>query len=246
MIRAVLFDLDDTLFDHASCARAALRHVHAGYGCFNGVEFEELARRHADTLEELHVEVVAGRIGLDDARVERFRRLCASAGTDVDGVLASEAAAAYRQKYLEERREVEGAAALLAAVRARAKVGIVSNNLLDEQREKLKYCGLDRYIDALVVSEVVGVSKPDRRIFAAALAELNTAPEDAVMVGDSWTADIAGAIAAGIRAVWFNPRSVAMPEPRADVSVIRTLGPAADTLAAIFGTTTERETTRPR
>lgn len=248
MIHAVLFDLDDTLFDHAFCARAALQHVHATHDCFRGVGFEDLARTHAETLEELHVEVVAGRLGLDDARVERFRRLFASAGTQAADALAAAAASAYRQQYLDARREVDGAAALLAAVRARAKVAIVSNNLLDEQQEKLRHCALEPYVDALVVSEVVGVSKPDPRIFATALAELNAAADEAVMVGDSWTADIVGARRAGIRAVWFNPRGAPKPDPLEDVGEIRTLRPTADTLAVIFDarSTPEPATARRR
>ena len=256
MIRAVLFDLDDTLFDHAACARAALEHVHGTHESFSGLPLDALERAHAETLEELHLEVLTGRLGLDDARVERFRRLFVTAGTEADHALASAAAAAYRQRYLDARKEVEGAGALLAAVHERAQIAIVSNNLLEEQQDKLRCCGLDRYVDALVVSEVVGVSKPDRRMFETALAELSASAGDAVMVGDSWSADIVGAQHAGIRAVWFNPRGAPVPEPLPGVREIRSLHPTAETLAVIFDSrqgpasagppTTESATTRRR
>ena len=48
------------------------------------------------------------------------------------------------------------------------------------------------------------MAKPDPRIFAIALERLGCAAADAVMIGDSWPADIEGARAAGVRAIWFN------------------------------------------
>lgn len=234
MIRAVLFDLDDTLFDHAHCARAALEGVRSAHPVLGLVPPEALERAHAQILEVLHAEVMLGRLELDAARIERFRRLFASAGVDADRDAAAAAAATYRRHYLESRREVEGAAALLAAARGRAQVGIVSNNLRNEQQDKLRCCGLDRYVDALVVSEEAGVSKPDPRIFEIALQRLGCRPEEAVMLGDSWAADIVGAAAAGIRPVWFN-RGGGMPPPvPAGVAVVGALAPVAGVLNVLL------------
>ena len=66
------------------------------------------------------------------ARIERFRRLYASAGHDADPELAARTALAYRQLYIASRREVGGASALLRALRQHARVAVVSNNLLFE------------------------------------------------------------------------------------------------------------------
>jgi putative hydrolase of the HAD superfamily len=246
MIRAVLFDLDDTLFDHAYCARAALDGVRSEHQSLGLVPPEVLERAHAEILEVLHAEVMLGRLELDAARIERFRRLFASAGVEADRDAAAAAAATYRRHYLESRREVEGAAALLAAARERAQVGIVSNNLRNEQQDKLRCCGLDRYIDALVVSEEAGVSKPDPRIFEMALQRLDCRPEEAVMLGDSWAADIVGAAAAGIRPVWFNRGGGVTPPIPAGVAVIGALAPAADVLDVLFEITRAHGTARQR
>ena len=83
-------------------------------------------------------------------------------------------------------------------------IGIVSNNLQREQEDKLRFCGFDSRVDAVVISEGAGVSKPDPAIFRIALTLLGCEPTEAVMIGDAWRTDIAGAIAAGIRPVWFN------------------------------------------
>lgn len=232
-VRAVLVDLDDTLFDHQHCAREALTGVRAIHGCFAGLDLGALEQSHARILEELHLDVMAGRIELDAARIERFRRLYLAAGVEADAVLAARTAAAYRERYLEARQAVDGAEDFLAAVRQRAAVVVVSNNLLQEQQDKLRHCGLDRHVDVLVVSEEVGVSKPERRIFEVALERAAADAAEAVMLGDSWVNDVEGARAAGIRAVWFNRDGLEAPDP--DVPVIRSLVPAAETWRVLFG-----------
>src|SRR5690349_88477 len=101
MVRAVLFDLDDTLFDHAACARDALSAVQDFHPRLAEASFDALERTHAALLEDLHAEVMLGRLPLDDARRERFRRLLAAYGAeDADGV-AAEVASTYRDAYRE-------------------------------------------------------------------------------------------------------------------------------------------------
>ena len=112
-MRAVLFDLDDTLFDHQYSTRAALEAVRGCHDCFRAVAFDELDRTHARFLEELHHDVTFGRIALDDARRERFRRLFEAMGVAADASLTAMAAAAYRERYQTVRRAIDGAGALL-------------------------------------------------------------------------------------------------------------------------------------
>ena len=245
MARAILFDLDDTLFDHRRSARAALTEVHRIHG--HGTELDAFERNHTKYLEVMHVEVLAGRIDLDDARRERFRRVFLALGVtlsdrDVDAVASS-----YRSGYMTARRALDGAAELLAAVRPHARIGIVTNNLLEEQQDKLQFCGLTGFVDELVVSDDVGVSKPDRRIFEIALERLGVRAEDAVMVGDAWVNDIVGAASAGIRAVWFNPDRKPLPASPPGVAEIHSLTPPGTSLPVLLGgrATTESETCRP-
>jgi YjjG family noncanonical pyrimidine nucleotidase len=231
----VLFDLDDTLFDHRHAARSALSVVYRQHAVFTAGAFSDLERAHAALLQDLHEHVMAGTLDIDDARVERFRRLFAAAGVTADENLAASAAAAYRTAYLAARQPVAGAPALVAALRPRVRLGVVSNNLLQEQQEKMRQCGLADYIDALVVSEEVGVAKPDPMIFRHALERLGCGPDETVMIGDSWTADVEGARSAGIRAIWFNRAGDARPAAAADVTEVTSLEPISNILDAIFG-----------
>jgi HAD superfamily hydrolase (TIGR01549 family) len=234
MTTAVLFDLDDTLFDHHFGSRAALAAVRACHPAFGAMPFDDLEQAHTGLLDELHAEVMLGRVPLDVARRERFRRLFAVAGVAAADDLVQRAAATYRDRYREVRRAVPGAAALLPLVKARARVGIVSNNLFEEQQDKLRACGLEPWIDTLVVSERAGVSKPDPAIFFLALDRLGCAAHEAVMIGDSWSADIAGARAAGIRAIWFNRHGAAPQALDPPPAELHSLEPAETALDIIF------------
>lgn len=225
MIRAVLFDLDDTLFDHRGCARDALSAVQRAHDVLREMPFAALERAHAGFLEELHGEVMLGRLPLEDARVERFRRLLLAAGADATPDLTNALASMYLDTYRASRRAVAGAAPLMSAIKRHARIGIVSNNLLEEQQEKLHICGLDLFVDALIVSEQVQVSKPDPAIFRVALDRLGVEPSESVMIGDSWAADVEGARAAGIRAIWFNPNGVPAPDVHVNVAQLQNFEP---------------------
>jgi HAD superfamily hydrolase (TIGR01549 family) len=233
MLRAVLFDLDDTLFDHEACAREALRTVHQAHRSFTLLAFAEFERAHREALEELHAQVVAGQLALDTARVARFRRLFEIAGAAPEDV-ACQAARQYRSAYVTARRAVAGAQVLLAALRPRVRIAVISNNVLAEQQEKMRVCGLEPYVDALVVSEETGIAKPDPAIFHLALERVDCRPDEAVMIGDSWIADIAGAAAAGIPAIWFNRRRLLPPDPDASVPQLHAFEPIEDALHIIF------------
>jgi putative hydrolase of the HAD superfamily len=232
--RAVLLDLDDTLFDHEQAARHALRRAHESHTAFSVLPFEAFEREHASVLEELHVQVMLGERSVDDAREERFRRLFTSAGVGEGEQPVRSTAAAYRESYLAARRAVDGALELLTALKPRARIGIVSNNLLEEQQGKIRLCGFEPFIDALVVSEAVGVAKPDPAIFAHALAALDCDADDAVMIGDSWLADIEGARGAGIRAIWFNRNRRQPPADAPPTQEITSLRPVEPVMSAIF------------
>jgi putative hydrolase of the HAD superfamily len=177
----------------------------------------------------MHLEVLAGRVSVDDARVERFHRLLTDGAALGDArALAVESAGRYRSAYEQAWRPVPGALSLLRALRdAGARVVVVTNNIVAEQRLKLAHCGIDGLVDGLVTSEETGFTKPDPRIFHHALAAVGGDARDAVMIGDAWHTDIDGARAAGIRAVWLNrfgaqapDRSVAMVTSLEDTAAV--------------------------
>lgn len=210
-LKAVLFDLDDTLYDHQHGSRRALTELYERHACFQQQPFEALESQHSELLEHYHLGVLRGELTLDQARFARFSDLLAryeAASVPVEDLLVL-----YRQTYVASEQLVSGAVALLERLRAAGlKTGVVTNNVTVEQLGKLKRLGLEHLFDAVVISESAGFAKPDPRIFALALEQLGCTAADVVMVGDSWSADVQGAHAAGIRAIWLNRSGRACPD----------------------------------
>ena len=171
-ITAVLFDLDDTLFDHWACTRAALADLRERFPVLGRMPAASVETEHRRLLEDLHLRVLAGGMTVDQARVERFRRLLAFAGEAAGEEAAADAAAAYRAAYLAHWRPVDGALELLEALHGQVSTGIVTNNVAAEQRQKIAACGFGPLLDAVIISEEAGVTKPDPRIFRMALDQL--------------------------------------------------------------------------
>jgi HAD superfamily hydrolase (TIGR01509 family) len=227
---AILWDLDDTLFDHTGTSRRALAVVRSEFPALSRWSLTELHREYLELVERFHPRVLSGRLSSDEARVRRFAALSSPATVWAGRGDPRRMAIRYREAYAALRRPVPGALALVRSLARDCAIAVVSNNPTAEQEEKLRALGLDRWVDALVTSHDVGVPKPSPRIFREALVRAGARPDAAVMVGDSWAYDVLGARAAGLRAVWFNRWRRPIPDPRvADqldaLSPVRESGP---------------------
>jgi putative hydrolase of the HAD superfamily len=244
-VRVVLFDMDDTLFDHSFALRRALALLWRDEARLRRRPLRSVNAEYERLLEEIHPEVLRHQRTHAEARRERFLRLFDWAGSPLPAAELEAISVRYREAYQAARRPVEGAPALLRLLRGRVTVGIVSNNHTAEQADKLAATGLAPLVDFLLTSEDAGAEKPNPKIFEVALERAGARPEEAVMVGDTWATDILGARAAGIRAVWLNRRSVPRPDDERGVVELRSLrpvGPLVDQLAPRI----ERPTVRPR
>ena len=179
---------------------------------------------------------MSGELSVDRLRAERIRRLVTESGVaDLDGHEAEELADAYRRAYLRACRPVDGAAELLAEVRRRgARVVAVTNNLVAEQEHKLRYTGMRDLFDGLVISEAAGVSKPDPAIFELALRVAGASAQEAIMLGDSWTNDVMGAVGAGLAAAWLDRTGAGRPDSAVEVLALTSLRPASAVAACLL------------
>lgn len=212
-IKAILFDLDDTLFDHRHSSREGLRAVWKRYTCFQEMTLDEFEEEHSKLLERIHFsQVLVGKLSVEEARAERFKHAFINRGVEVDYQTAVNAAEIYRNAYQKVVRKVTGAEPLLKELKKTYKIGIVTNNLIEEQVQKLKNLGLDGYVDTLVTSEEVGYTKPHPLMFKTAMDRLGSIASETVMIGDSWEHDIAGAHSLGIKCLWLNLRKLECPD----------------------------------
>lgn len=227
-LKAILFDLDDTLFDHTHASQVAMRALHAEHAAH--IDHVEFCAEHARLLEQYHQRFLKGECSLDDARAARMTALFRKFDLPVNADKAWQVSMAYRDLHQANRQLVPGAGDLLEKLYCEYSLAIVTNNSSNEQHAKLKHLGIAGHFKAIAISEEVGATKPDPRIYYAALDQLGCEPHEAVMVGDNFSADVQGARDAGVAAVWFNRFSKISTDP---VEQVMSLAPASAVLTAI-------------
>ncbi|WP_194400876.1 pyrimidine 5'-nucleotidase [Klebsiella variicola] len=105
-----------------------------------------------------------------------------------------------------------GAVSLLNALQGKVRMGIITNGFTSLQQTRLERTGLRDHFDLLIISEEVGVAKPDARIFDYALAQAGNPPRSRVlMVGDTAESDIRGGVNACLATCWLNAHQQTLP-----------------------------------
>ncbi|MCD9545265.1 pyrimidine 5'-nucleotidase [Photobacterium carnosum] len=106
-----------------------------------------------------------------------------------------------------------GAKSLLDALKPQTKLGIITNGFTALQEMRLQRTGFKDFFDVLIISEQIGVAKPDTRIFDYACQKMNiTQRQNILMVGDNPQSDILGGINAGMDTCWLNVEQKPQPE----------------------------------
>jgi putative hydrolase of the HAD superfamily len=242
VLQAILFDLDDTLIPDQAAADAAILAVAQHARAVHNTPPEDLrqaVRRIAGARFRAHPlvqpagefdvsswEALSSMFGGSDpvmtelrAWAPQFRRtvwfeaLCACGVADAK--LADQLACLYPAERRARYAPYPDVLPVLDLLSCRYQLGTVTNGPGDLQRDKLARSGLDRYFPVRVISREVGCRKPDPRIFAVALERLGVAASATVHVGDSPKHDVAGAHAAGVRAVWLRRDGAAGTKPAA-------------------------------
>ena len=258
MLRAILFDLDDTLMPDKAAAEQAMvaaGRLAAEWHRVLPAELKDAVRRISRQRWNAHPVVAkyAGHFdvsswsalgtrfeGKDDEMAQlrawapAYRHEVWTAALAEFGVADPLLADLLSCSYLEERRAryqlYPETLPLLEQLGREYRLGLVTNGPCDLQCDKIERTGLVGRFVCTLISRDVGVMKADPRIFQLALGQLAASPDEAVMVGDSLWHDVKGAHAAGIRAVWANYES--RPAPN-DVVPDLVIGSLAELPAAL-------------
>lgn len=94
---------------------------------------------------------------------------------------------------------------LLSIISNNYKIAIITNGTTYRQKVKIKNSNLGSFMDEIIISEEVGISKPDPDIFNLTLDRLDVSANEAIFVGDNLELDVKGSQNAGLTDVWFNP-----------------------------------------
>lgn len=213
-IRAVLFDLDDTLHDDTYAFTTAAQEVAAEVAADHGIDALALKRAYIAEAEGFWHRLTTNelRTKLSQWRTTMWGNALRSVGLD-DSRLAERSANnynVYRKKYF---ALFPGALDLLRTLKAAdMKLGLLTNGVSETHREKIALLQITEYFDAIFLADEVGMIKPDPLLFAHACTKLRTPPSESAMVGDRYERDIAGALEAGLFTIWVNVRNERLPK----------------------------------
>ena len=230
--RALFLDLDETLLDRRypvaivrTCAELARLHPE--------LDAARLWEANSTVWNAYWPEVEARWIlgSVDGAAVSRegWRRALRKCGVTDESVV-ERAARTHRRESCDAYRQFDDVGEFVASAMARGvPLALITNGARDSQRDKLSALGMDHWFEAVVISGEIGIGKPDPRIFELALDRLSVGGEVVWHVGDSLAADVAGAKAAGLTAVWLNRagtgRKPGDPEPDIEINSLSELMP---------------------
>ena len=203
MIRNVLFDLDDTLFDFHKAEKIALTKTLVHFGIDPTEEtlalYSAINAAHWKRLE-------LGEISREEVKVGRYRELFKTIGVECDPVKAT---AYYESMLAIGHYFMPGAPELLEELYRKYRLYIVSNGTAKVQEGRIGSSGIAKYMDGIFISQILGANKPDKQFFDICFSEIpDFSLSETVIIGDSLSSDIKGGINAGIITVWFNPKGI--------------------------------------
>lgn len=197
MIRGLLLDLDDTLYDYPPCEAAGRAAIAALASARLGISVADFVRAYDGARQRVKARL---QTPSNHSRLLYVHELLHELGADVPSLqFAREFECAFWAAYLGAAALRPGALRLLERFRRHGgKIAIVTDLTLDVQLRKLEHLGLLPHVDALVASEEVGFDKPHRAAFELAAARLGLPLAACAMAGDSDAKDGDGARALGV------------------------------------------------
>lgn len=209
----LFFDLDHTIWDFDRNAEETLHELYGSY------KLKDIGLHSADVFIEtytrnnhlLWAEYHLGRITKDYLREMRFKKTFLEMGLHPDVIPA-----AFEDDYVRicptKTNLFPHAHETLAYLSNKYPLYLISNGFKESTEIKVAGTGIARYFKHIIISEVVGVNKPDRAIFQHALDLAGAVKQRSLMIGDSLEADVRGALNFGMDAIYFNPAGLQKPE----------------------------------
>ena len=198
----IFFDLDHTLWDFEKNSAVTFQRILTPYRFDFSIEtfmsaytpinhaYWKLYRENSITTEELRF-----------VRLEKTFEAIASPQTKTTIEALSEA---YINQLSSQKFLFSGTQELLTYLQSKYRLHIITNGFENVQQKKMYHSGILEFFDVILTAEKAGLKKPNADIFVQALQMANTQAESALMIGDSYEADIAGALAVGMQAIHFN------------------------------------------
>lgn len=242
-VRAVYFDLDDTLCAYWEASKAGMRRAFESHGP-EGFTPEEMIQHWAATFREFSPTLkqtgwYEGYLKAGEpTRTEQMRLTLLRIG-----VVDDHRAAALSHAYMTERdaalRLFSDATEVLDRLRARYPLGLITNGPADIQRQEIATLGIGAYFDNIFIEGEMGEGKPNASVFSRAAAAVGLEPREILFVGNSFGHDIVPALDAGWRAIWIRRPSDVPPSSGPGMAMPEEAPEGAPKPDAIIGELTE-------
>lgn len=201
-IKHIFFDLDHTLWDFDKNAALAFEIILKEYAI--SIPVENFTAVYNPINQKLWKLYQVNKIDHLELRYSRLKETF-----DVlEYAISDELIHAISDKFIENlilnNFLIEGTIETLDYLKTKYKLHIITNGFADVQDLKMKNSGLISYFDTITNSESAGHKKPHQNIFEFALTSANATKEESIMIGDSYEADVVGALEFGMKAIYFN------------------------------------------
>ena len=192
----LLFDADNTLYDFSATEKLALSKVFEEFGIPADLlpVYHEGNRKCWEMYEK-------GEMTLEKLENERFHIFLKAIGSNEDPDLVG---SAYSRYLGEAGIMIDGAIDLLERLEKEYHLCLITNGIANIQRERIRRTDTARFFRKIFISQEIGYAKPDKRFFDYVLTSLGTDKESCIVIGDSLTSDIQGALNAGIESVYIS------------------------------------------
>lgn len=211
---SVFIDWDDTLWDFHANAYIALEKAYERHNLplyFDS--FQHFYTLYEERNKELWAEYAKGQITKEYLQKERFLYPF-KAIHKANEVLAEKVGTDFLELTILQNKLVTGATELMEYLSQKYSIVLVSNGFKEVQYRKIASSGLQHYITHVVLSEEIGVQKPNKQIFEHALKLINKTNSEVIMIGDNLETDIKGAANIGIDTIYLSkniPSTIGYP-----------------------------------
>ncbi|MEU8225543.1 HAD family hydrolase [Kribbella sp. NPDC048915] len=199
-MKVVVFDLDNTLFDHTGSAAFAVRRWVGELGV---PPSDELVAEWFSIEDRVYPRWLSGELTHQEQRRARLSEFLPLIGRTVPPTEAAqdEFFAGYLRHYRGSWTAYPDARPALEVARGNGwRIGVLTNGNTVQQNAKLAQIGLAELIDEVCTSEALGVSKPDPRAYQLTCEALGVDPAGTLMIGDNYDLDVVAAREAGLTA----------------------------------------------
>ena len=206
MTKHIFFDLDHTIWDFDRNAEETLMELFEQYNlpALGLTSPQNFIQTYTENNHFLWAEYHLGKITKEQLRAQRFNKTFIQLGLQPDLVPHQ-----FEEDYVRisptKTNLFEGSEKVLAYLQKKYSLHIISNGFKETTLIKMSLSGLNPYFKNVIISEDVGVNKPDKAVFEYALNKAGAQKEESIMVGDSIEADVRGAQNFGMQAIFFNP-----------------------------------------